>query len=48
MSRKYISVLNEEYVLDHLEAFSHGCVVLISFHFLLQSSEFYWPFGLVF
>ena len=48
MSRKYINVFNEEYVLDQWEAFSHGCVVLISFHFLLQSSEFYWPFGLVF
>ena len=25
-------------------AFSHGCMAVISFHFLLQSSEFYWPF----
>ena len=25
-------------------AFSHCCVVVIRFHFLPQSSEFYWPF----
>ena len=36
------------YVLDQWEGFSHVCVVLISFHFPLQSSEFYRPFGLVF
>ena len=42
MSRKYVSVVNEKY------AFSHGCMVVISFLFLLQSSEFYWPFGLFF
>ena len=28
-------------------AFSHCCMVVIRFHFLLQSSEFYWPFGLI-
>ena len=38
MSRKYVNVFDEEYVLDQLIAFSRGCVVLISFHFLLQSS----------
>ena len=48
MSRKSVCVFNEKYVLNQWEAFSHGCVVLIGFHFLLQSSEFYWPFGLVF
>ena len=48
MSRKYVSVSNEEYVLDQWKAFSHGCVVLISFHFLLQSSKLYWPLGLGF
>ena len=48
MSRTYVSVFNEEYVLDQWEAFSHGCMVAISFHFMPQSSEFYWPFGLVF
>ena len=47
MSRKYVSVVNENYVLDQWEAFSHGCLVVISFHFLLQSTEFYWPFGLI-
>ena len=29
-------------------SFLSCCMVVISFHFLLQSSEFYWPFGLVF
>ena len=48
MNGKYVSVFIQEYVLDQWEAFSHGCVVLISFHFPLQSSEFYWPFGLFF
>ena len=47
-SRKYVSVFNEEYVLDLWETFSHDCVVLISFHFLLQGSDFHRPFGLVF
>ena len=28
-------------------AFSHCCMVVIRFHFLFQSSEFYWPLGLV-
>ena len=28
-------------------AFSHCCMVVIRFHFLPQSSESYWPFGLV-
>ena len=46
LSRKYVSVVNEKYALDQWEAFSHGCMVVISFHFLLQSSEFYWLFGL--
>ena len=48
MSRKYVSLANEKCVLDQSEAFSHGCMVVIRFHFLLQSSEFYWPFGLFF
>ena len=48
MSRKYVSVFKEEYVLDHLEAFRYGCIVFISFPFLLQILEFYWPYGLVF
>ena len=39
--RKYVSVVNEKYVLDQWEAFSHSCTVVISFHFLLQSSEFW-------
>ena len=43
MSRKYFFVSNEKYVLDQWEAFSHSCMVVINFHFLLQSSEFYWP-----
>ena len=30
------------------EAFSHGGMVVNSFHFLLQRSEFYWQFGLFF
>ena len=46
MSKNYICVANEKYVLDQWEAFSHSCMVVISFHFLLQSSESYWPFGL--
>ena len=48
MSRKYVSEVNEKYALNQWEPFSYGCIVIISFHFLLQSSEFYWPFGLVF
>ena len=48
ISRNYVSLANEKCVLDQSEAFSHGCMVVIRFHFLLQSSEFYWPFGLVF
>ena len=48
MSRRYVSEFNEKYALNQWEAFSYGCIVVISFHFLLQSSEFYWPFGLVF
>ena len=48
MSRKYVSEVNEKYALNQWEPFSYGCIVVISFHFLLQSSEFYWPFGLVF
>ena len=31
-------------ILDQWEDISHGCMVVISFHFLLQSSESYWPF----
>ena len=38
----------EKYFLDQLEAFSHGCMVVISFPFLLQSLDFYWEFGLFF
>ena len=48
MSRKYVSEVNEKYALNQWEPFSYGCILVISFHFLLQSSEFYWPFGLVF
>ena len=48
MSRRYVSEFNEKYALNQLEAFSYGCIVVISFHFLLQSSDFYWPFGLFF
>ena len=38
MSRNYVSLFNKKYV----------CMVVIGFPFLLQSSEPYWPFGLVF
>ena len=48
ISRNYVSLANEKYVLNQSEAFSHGCMVVIRFHFLLQRSEFYWPFGLFF
>ena len=48
MSWKYICVANKKYDLDQWETFSHSCMVVISFNFLLQNSEFYWPFGLVF
>ena len=48
MSGKYVCVANEKYVLDQWEAFSHSCMVIISLNFLLQNSEFYWTFGLVF
>ena len=52
MSKKYVIVVNVNVsvvnVLDHCEAFPHGWTNVISFHFLLQSSELYWPFGLVF
>ena len=37
MSRKYVYVANQKYVLDQREAFSDNCMVVISFHFLLQS-----------
>ena len=37
MSRRYVSEFNEKYALNQLEAFSYGCIVVISFHFLLQS-----------
>ena len=33
MSRKYVCVADEEYVLDPSEAFSQSCMVVISFHF---------------
>ena len=46
MSRKYVSEVNEKYALNQWEPFSYSCFVVISFHFLLQSSEFYWPFRL--
>ena len=48
MSRKYVYVANQKYVLDQREAFSDNCMVVIGFHFLLQSSDFYWSIGLVF
>ena len=48
MSRKYVSVFNEEYVLDQWEAFSWLCGPHQFFNFLSHSSEFYRPFGLVF
>ena len=43
-----VCLCNEKYVLDQWEAFSHSYNVVISFHFLLQSSEFYCPYGLLF
>ena len=46
MSRRYVSEFNEKYDLNQWEAFSYGCIVVISLYFLLQSSEFYWLFGL--
>ena len=46
MSKKYVIIVNEKYVLDHCEAFPHGCTIVTSFHFPLKSSEFYWPFFL--
>ena len=36
MSRKYVSEINDQYALNLWEAFSHGCMVVISF--LLKSS----------
>ena len=33
MSKKYVIVVNEKYVLDHCEAFPHGCTIVTSFHF---------------
>ena len=36
ISRKYASVSNEYYVLDQWEAFSHGCMIVISFHCQIQ------------
>ena len=41
MSKKYVSVANGKYVLGQWVACSHGCMVAISLHFLLQSSKFY-------
>ena len=40
MSRKNFCVANEMHVLDQWEVFSHSCMVIISFHFLLQSLFF--------
>ena len=45
MIRKHVGVVNEKYVLDQWEAFFHSCLVVIILPFLLQSSEFYRPFG---
>ena len=41
MSRKNFCVANEMHVLDQWEVFSHSCMVIISFHFLLQSLFFH-------
>ena len=41
LGMKHTRVVNEHYVLDQWKAFSHGCIVIISFHFLIQNSEFY-------
>ena len=38
MSRRYVCVSDEEYVLDQWEAFSHSCMAVISFHSKVQSS----------
>ena len=50
MSRKNVIVANflDNPMINQWEALSHGWMVVISFHFLLQRSEFYWPFGLFF
>ena len=39
-----MGAIHEKYNLDQWEA---DCLAIISFHFLIQSSEIYWPFGLL-
>ena len=52
LSRNYVSVVNEKCVWTNeklSENFFYGFMLVISFHFLiLQSSDFYWPFGFLY
>ena len=39
LSRECVRVVTNKYVLDQRKVFSHSRMIIISFHFLLQSSE---------
>ena len=45
----FLTIIKESITifLDRSQTFSHSCMIFISFHFLLQISGYYWPFGLV-
>ena len=47
-SRLDIVEFNIEYLQVQSDAFSDTWTIIVIFHFLLKSSEFYWQFGLVF
>ena len=47
-SRLDIVEFNIEYLQVQSDAFSDTWIIIVIFHFLLKSSEFYWQFGLVF
>ena len=39
LSRESVRVVTKKYVLDQRKAFSHSRMIIISFHFMLHSSE---------